>query len=248
MGVTCFKCNCLGHFGAQCLSKTVGKATQELETVFLEAVTKTGQSAWKVTVQVLGQPIQFKMDTGAEVTAINEDTFKRLSKVQLQRPTRRLPGQSQQPLEVTGQFQVSLTKADQTSTQTIFVVPDLKSNLGLPALIVLRLISQIDSVEDTKDHILEEFPALFRGLGNLGEEYHIKMREGLRLYALFTPRNVPIPLRTKVKEELDRMEELGVITKVTEPTPWCAGMVVVPKKSGSVRICVDLKPLNEGVL
>ena len=41
---------------------------------------------------------------------------------------------------------------------------------------------------------------------------------------------------------------LGVIRKVTEPTPWCAGMVVVPKKSGKVRICVDLKPLNEGVL
>ena len=131
---------------------------------------------------------------------------------------------------MTGQFQASLTKADQTSTQTIFVVPDLKSNLlGLPALIALSLISQIDSVEDTKDHILEEFLALFRGLGNLGEEYYIKMREGLRSYALFTPRNVPIPLRTKVKEELDRMEELGVIAKVTEPTPWCAGMVVVPK-------------------
>ena len=32
------------------------------------------------------------------------------------------------------------------------------------------------------------------------------------------------------------------------PTPWCAGMVVVPKSSGEVRICVDLKPLNESVL
>ena len=29
---------------------------------------------------------------------------------------------------------------------------------------------------------------------------------------------------------------------------WCAGMVVVPKKSGEVRICVDLKPLNSNVL
>ena len=77
----------------------------------------------------------------------------------------------------------------------------------------------MDSVEDTKDHILEEFLALFRDLGNLGEEYHIKTREGLRPYVLFTPRNVPIPPRTKVKEKLDRMEELGVIAKVTEPTP-----------------------------
>ena len=44
------------------------------------------------------------------------------------------------------------------------------------------------------------------------------------------------------------MESMGVISKVDEPTPWCAGMVVVPKKSGKVRICVDLKPLNESVL
>lgn len=44
------------------------------------------------------------------------------------------------------------------------------------------------------------------------------------------------------------MEAMGVILKVTEPSPWCAEMVVVPKKSGDVRICVDLKPLNESVL
>jgi len=44
------------------------------------------------------------------------------------------------------------------------------------------------------------------------------------------------------------MEALGVISKVDEPTPWCAGMVVVPKKEGAIHICVDLKPLNENVL
>ena len=43
------------------------------------------------------------------------------------------------------------------------------------------------------------------------------------------------------------MEARGVISKVDKPTPWCAGMVVVPKKSGAIRICVDLKPLNESV-
>ena len=43
------------------------------------------------------------------------------------------------------------------------------------------------------------------------------------------------------------MEKLGVIRKVEEPTPWCAGMVVVPKSNGKVRICVDLTKLNESV-
>ena len=44
------------------------------------------------------------------------------------------------------------------------------------------------------------------------------------------------------------MEALGVISKVKDPTLWRAGMVVVPKKTGAVRIRVDLKPLNESVL
>ena len=41
------------------------------------------------------------------------------------------------------------------------------------------------------------------------------------------------------------MENLGVITKANEPTEWCAGMVMVPKKPGKVRNCVDLKALND---
>ena len=44
------------------------------------------------------------------------------------------------------------------------------------------------------------------------------------------------------------MASIGVISKVDEPTPWYAGMVVVPKKNGAIRICVDLKPLNENAL
>ena len=35
---------------------------------------------------------------------------------------------------------------------------------------------------------------------------------------------------------------------VERPTDWCAGMVAVHKKTGEVRICVDLKPLNNNVL
>jgi hypothetical protein len=43
------------------------------------------------------------------------------------------------------------------------------------------------------------------------------------------------------------MENMGVISRVTEPMDWCAGMVVVPKKDGKVRICVDLTKLNSCV-
>ena len=49
-------------------------------------------------------------------------------------------------------------------------------------------------------------------------------------------------------DKLERMETMGVISKVDVPTPWCAGMVVALKKFGAVQICVDLKPLNQSVL
>lgn len=51
-----------------------------------------------------------------------------------------------------------------------------------------------------------------------------------------------------VKQELQCMEQLGVISRIEQPTEWCSGMVVAPKKSkDEIRICVDLSPLNEVV-
>ena len=40
---------------------------------------------------------------------------------------------------------------------------------------------------------------------------------------------------------------MGVISRVHAPTEWCAGIVVVPKQSGNIRICVDLTKLNQNV-
>ncbi len=44
------------------------------------------------------------------------------------------------------------------------------------------------------------------------------------------------------------MQKLGVISKVSEPTPWCVGMVIVTKPPGKLRVCVDLKLINENVM
>ena len=38
-----------------------------------------------------------------------------------------------------------------------------------------------------------------------------------------------------------------VTRSVTDPTDWCAAMVPIIKKTGAVRICVDLKQLNTTV-
>ena len=68
----------------------------------------------------------------------------------------------------------------------------------------------------------------------------------MKPFALTTPRRVPVPLLSKFKEELARMEQMHIISKVDEPTEWCAEMIVVPKANEKVRICVDLR-LNENI-
>ena len=85
---------------------------------------------------------------------------------------------------------------------------------------------------------------MFCGLGRLKDIYIIKLRKDAQPFSLTTPRRIALPLLPKVKAELQWMEDLGVISKVKEPT---AGMVVVPKANGKFRICVDLTKLNESV-
>ena len=82
----------------------------------------------------------------------------------------------------------------------------------------------------TSDHIKLQFPELFTGLGKLQGNYHIWLKPGVKPYSLATPRCVAVPLLPEVKKELTRMEQLGVIEKIEEPTEWCARLVVVPKQ------------------
>ena len=146
-----------------------------------------------------------------------------------------------------GQAVVELTSEGKSCKQPIYIIEDLQNNLlGLPVITALQLLTKVDSIQP--GNVQQSFPKLFQGLGTLKGDYQIQLRPDAKPYALYTVRNIPIPHRGKVKQELERIEELGVISKVDKPILWCAGMVMVPKKSGDVRICVDLKPLNESVL
>ena len=75
----------------------------------------------------------------------------------------------------------------------------------------------------------------------------IKLKAWAEPLCLTTARRVPFPLMDAVKAELNNMLESGMIRSVTEPTDWCAAMVPIIKKTGAVRICVNLKQLNIAV-
>ena len=60
-------------------------------------------------------------------------------------------------------------------------------------------------------------------------------------------RRVPIAFKTKLKEEFYNMTKKGVITPVTEPTPWVSQLVVATKPNGNLRVCIDSNYLNKAL-
>ena len=92
----------------------------------------------------------------------------------------------------------------------------------------MRLPHVLQKVDSLGEPPQAKFPSLFTGLGELkGDPYEIQLKSDAAC-------NVPLPLREKVQTELQCMQAVDVIAPVEEPTPWCSGMVVVPKKSGQV--------------
>ena len=136
--VVCHNCKKRGHFKAHCLSKPSQASTTELEAeeeeaAFLGTLSSGSSPCWRSTVSLNNKRVEFKLDTGAEVTAVSEATYKQVYGKRLEHPTRVLYGPAYQSLKVLGQFRGQLTVKDKSYQETILVVRGLKNNLlGLP--------------------------------------------------------------------------------------------------------------------
>ena len=133
-------------------------------------------NAWKIELNVKEQPLPFKIDTGAEVTAISESTWKSLQNPPtLTRATKNLCGPDRKPLQIVGEADVNLRSKQKCSIQRVFVVKGLSNNLlGLPAIKALSLLQYVNSIQN--NDILKEYSDLFTGLGTFTGEYTIRLK------------------------------------------------------------------------
>ena len=133
----CHRCKKKGHYSSQCFTKSISEISEEchLDTAFLDTVVTNRATSWTTKMQLNGQETHFKLDTGAEVTAISRQTLMSLGKQKLDKPEKNLYGPSRTPLQVIGQFTAKLSRGENTIMQPVYVVDGLKTNLlGLPAI------------------------------------------------------------------------------------------------------------------
>ena len=146
------------------------------DIAFLDNLTPDKQeTTWTAAIQLNGKQTPFKLDTGAKVTAISEVTYHKVGKPKLVTPDKLLYGPSRQALKVVSRFKGTFAHKGKQSQQPVYVVSGLKTNLlGLPAITALNLAARIDTTardETDKDEDLrKQFPKVFKGLGNLGED------------------------------------------------------------------------------
>jgi hypothetical protein len=64
----------------------------------------------------------------------------------------------------------------------------------------------------------QQYADLFTGLGCLEGEYTIRLKLDAQPFAVFTPRRIPVNLLPLLKQELEKLQQAGVIKRVDEPT------------------------------
>ncbi len=134
----CRKCQKLGHFQAVCRSSsntvnTIADSGEDSD-IFMGGIDETidGQIAikpWIVTVVLNGTPIEFKLDTGADVTAITPEIYDRMGKLILDQNDRILKGPGQEVLKVKGKFSADIQWKHQKVRETIYIIEHLKTPL-----------------------------------------------------------------------------------------------------------------------
>ena len=97
----CHACQKKGHYSSQCRSKTVDEST--LESAFLDAATTSSEEkAWFAEIFVGSHgshKVTFKLDTGAEVTAVSQEKYQTLPDAPpLSTPSKILRGPARKPL------------------------------------------------------------------------------------------------------------------------------------------------------
>ncbi|KAM7300305.1 uncharacterized protein ISCGN_020869 [Ixodes scapularis] len=93
-----------------------------------------------------------------------------------------------------------------------------------------------------------EFGHLFSpGLGLAKAVQHkVKIKQSVVPVALKL-RCLPLTLRQQVTDELKRLEAADIIERISA-SKWVSAVVVVHKKDGSIRLCVDLREPNKAVV
>ncbi|KAL1279192.1 hypothetical protein QQF64_025865 [Cirrhinus molitorella] len=210
-----------------------------------------------VTLHINKTPIEVKVDTGAKCNVMSQTTFKRIAKDEQsvkQESSPNLVAYGRGRIETKGLVTLLCNLKGQSHLLPFFLVDqDVQPLLGFRACLDMGIVTMsphvhLVSMENSTEQILKENKDLFTDeLGELPITYSMTIDPSVQPVVRPAHR-IPLAMQGRVKAELDRMQSLGVIAPVSEPTDWVSSMVVTHKKDRQeIRLCINPKDLNTAI-
>lgn len=209
--------------------------------------------SWYKTFRIQNQAIKFKLDTGADVSCIPIAIVKQLPKqkqTELKQTKVVLTDYSSNKLKLHGTIQLSCFDSDlQITHNALFhVVEDaFEPLLGLPECISFGLIKRVAKVSTMPTDVgnfVAKYTDVFEGLGRIPGKCSITLKED-SVPSLRYRKRIPSTLVEPLRSQITEMVENGILSPVDYPTDWVNNLQIVEKPNGSLRICLDPKPLNK---
>lgn len=271
-GKQCRNCQIFGHFERLCrkqkqaplsghenkqirvvedkqtISNDGGKINDTIEQDKIYYAFYSGNESNVVPCVIGGVKLEMLVDSGADANLISNVSWSKLKEERVQvmssskGSTRILKAYgSNEPLKVLGSF-VAEIEVGKCRTQAEFLVVEngqrcLLGDTTAKQLGILKVGLNINKVDASV--------APFTTIKGIKAFIHVDPD----IAPVFQPmRRLPLPLETAVNRKLDQLLQRDIIEPKTGPTSWVSPLVVVGKANGEVRLCLDLRRVNEAVL
>lgn len=214
-----------------------------------------------VTVLINNKPVHMEFDTGSCVSIIKESTWKYLGKITLHKSNHALKSFTGQSIKIIGERTVDVKLGSKSAALVVLVASGTGQNIlgrdwihGLQLHVepLSRLKQVVNSVSESRELQVGKLVDRFKDVFEPGEGKCCKEPAHLYLKKDAIPvfkraRPVPLALRDKFREELDRLIKNGVLEEI-DYSEWAAPCVIVKKPNGALRICADFSTgLNQAL-
>lgn len=267
LGKQCVICRRYDHFAKKCRSKQVNviqedecsgesdesECSQGQERMFVDTINVgKKRGSWTVKLDLPNsQSAMFKVDSGSDANVLPLSVFQKLDvcKEMLLPSNELFTSYTNEEIPIIGKC---FLKCMYKKTQHIieFHVVNAKSIpiLGLDSGEKMGIIKRVNSIQENnkENKIVNKYKDVFEGIGCLKDKLHIEVDPSVKP-VVHSQRKFPIALLPQVKDEIARLEKLGIVERVTKATDWVNSMVVVRKPNGTIRVCLDPSDLNKAI-
>lgn len=272
-GKKCNKCNGINHFAAVCKSKNVNNLendsnspdeSQSEDELFTHGITEIkscnlltkSKQIWTEKIYIKTGMIEFKLDTGSEVNILPFALFDRLNEeskknmIETKNKIRAYGGQIISPVGIC--FLECVFENKKLLLEFYIIKENFCAILGLNACEQFGFVKRThnlirehgNTLFDSKEEFINKNMDIFEGLGKFPKKYDICLREQA-IPKIQLPRRIPTKLRQSVLNELNKLLDSGVISKLECPTDWLHNLVISEKKDNGIRICLDPREINK---